>query len=261
MFSIERTIRDDDQTAAVLPVSYPSLAAKQINIRAGELSMIAGPPGAGKSTLALALALRAKVPTLYFSADTTKHTMRLRLLMMLTGLTLEAAELMMHDDREWAKQVLQESRHIGWCWDSAPSLRDVEHQIAAFNEYWGTDPQLIVFDNLIDATFESGDEYSSMRALMREFKWFARDTNAVFLVLHHTSESVPGNPCPPRHALHGKVAQTPAMILTVTGDTAGFMGVAAVKNRYGPARSDGSDPVWLQYDPATMQITDLVSDK
>jgi len=32
-----------------------------------------------------------------------------------------------------------------------------------------------------------------------------------------------------------------------------------VKNRYGPADATGSSPVWLAYDPASMQIKDLVA--
>jgi hypothetical protein len=37
------------------------------------------------------------------------------------------------------------------------------------------------------------------------------------------------------------------------------MGVCAVKNRYGPADATGGTPVWLSYEPASMQILDVVS--
>ncbi len=37
----------------------------------------------------------------------------------------------------------------------------------------------------------------------------------------------------------------------------GVMGVCAVKNRYGPADATGGTPIWLSYEPASMQITDL----
>ena len=67
-----------------------------------------------------------------------------------------------------------------------------------------------------------------------------------------------GNPCPPQKALHGKVAQTPSLILTVHNQIS-TMGVCAVKNRYGPADATGATPVWLSYDPAAMQVLDVVS--
>jgi hypothetical protein len=37
------------------------------------------------------------------------------------------------------------------------------------------------------------------------------------------------------------------------------MGVCAVKNRYGPADATGGSPVWLSYEPASMQINDVIS--
>ncbi len=87
------------------------------------------------------------------------------------------------------------------------------------------------------------------------------DENAEVLILSGdicTAKMFNGNPCPPRSALHGKIAQTPSLILTVHGQLAS-MGVCAVKNRYGPADANGATPVWLAYDPASMQIKDLVA--
>lgn len=128
----------------------------------------------------------------------------------------------------------------------------------AARERWGDDPRLIVLDNAVDVTMESQDEWGGLRTLMRELKWWARETEAAVVVCHHTSEGVNGNPCPPRSALHGKVAQTPSLILTVHSQP-GLMAVAAVKNRYGPADATGSTPIWLSYEPASMMVKDLES--
>ena len=62
-----------------LPSPFKAFENNQIIIRRAEVSMFAGAPGAGKSTLALALALKMKVPTLYISADTNAHTMAMSL--------------------------------------------------------------------------------------------------------------------------------------------------------------------------------------
>jgi len=253
---LSRAIKTASQGGATIPTVWQSLASQQIMFRHGEVSMIAGPPGAGKSTLALSLAVQAKVPTLYISADTHSHTMSLRMLAMLTGKPQGEVEPLMEHDRDWAAQMLKPADHVMWEFDSAPSLKDIEDSVLAARERLGDDVRLIVLDNAVDVTLEGQDEWGGLRTLMRELKWWARETGAAVVVCHHTSEGVQGNPCPPRHALHGKVAQTPSLILTVHSQQ-GVMGVCAVKNRYGPADATGGTPIWLSYDPASMQISDL----
>lgn len=244
------------KSGATIPAVFNSLDAAGIRLRRSELSMIAGPPGAGKSTLALYLALRAGVRTLYFSADTSAHTMSLRTLAALTARPQGEIEGWMREDPTWAKRTLSHASHIRWCFESAPTLEDIRDEINVYREVIGDEPELIVIDNAIDVTFQDGDEWSSLRSLMRELKWWARDTEAAVLVLHHTSESVPSNPCPPRAAIHGKVSQTPAMILTVAPSDFG-LGICPVKNRYGWADQYGKRATYLSYDPESVYLADL----
>lgn len=258
MLRLHQAVLSPEQATPVIPGMYPSMAQRGIHLRAGEISMIAGPPGAGKSSLALALAVRSGVPTVYFSADTTMETMQVRLLAMLTGTDQATVEAFMRSDRQWASDVLTQAGHIMWDASSNPTLERIELTLQAAAEMTGENPGLVVVDNAGDVAFDSGDEFSTLRTLMRELRWFARDTGAAMLVLHHTSEQFAGSPCPPQRALHGKIAQVPALILTVTSTAEpGFLGVAAVKNRYGVPSPDGSDPVWLRYDPARMLVEDL----
>lgn len=259
MQRLHRTVRHGGKEAPSLPNMFPSLGERQIAVRKGEVTLIAGTPGAGKSTLALALAVRAGVLTLYCSADTHRHTMRMRTIAMLTGMDQQQVESAMVEEPEWAERQLQKADHIAWCFESAPSVQTIEQELAAHQTLYGMAPELLVVDNLTDVVGSEGDEWGSLRGILKDLKWLSREHSCATLVLHHTSEgfTTPPNCCPPRQALQGKVAATPAVILTVSNDNEGFLGVCPVKNRYGPATANGSNPVWLSYNPACMQLADV----
>ncbi len=258
MRTLARAVGGKDIGGEPLPTVFKTLDVNKVVIRRSELSMIAGTPGAGKSTLALAMALRAKVPTLYISADTNAHTMAMRLLSMITGYTQSEAERALLEDVEGSRKIINDSAgHIFWSFESAPTLSDLDQEVSAFEELWGCSPTLIVVDNLMDIANDGGEEFASMRATMKELKYLARDTNAAVLVLHHTKESYPGEPCQPRSALQGMVAQLPALILTVGTDAPGYIAVAPVKNRYGKADQTGKMSYWLQFNPEIMDVSDI----
>lgn len=248
--------------APAVPGMYPSLAARQIAIRRGEVSMIAGMPAAGKSTLALALAVRANVPTLYLSADTHAHTMALRLIAMLTDTDQSIVEPAMLENREWAASMLEQAAHIQWSFDSSPSAQSLESELQAHAELWSRAPELVVVDNLTDCIVDGGSEHEAQRNFLKDLKYIAREYDTAVLVLHHMSEGVHverGN-CPPRFAIQNKVSQTPALVLSIIQDENGFLGVCPVKNRYGSSSPGGNDVTWLRYNPAAMHIGEVGSE-
>lgn len=256
MRRLDRVVRQLHKNAATVPVPFQTWTDNHVSLRRGEVSMFAGPPGVGKSTIALAMAVGSGVPTLYASADSHETTMALRTISMITELPQTEVEERMNQDPQWASRVIKErAGHITWMMDAAPSLRDLEDEINLFRIVQGTDPHLIILDNAVDFTHESGDEFSSLRSLMREIKWWARDTGAACVVLHHTSESYDGNPCPPRSSLHGKIAQIPSLIVTLAAANGALM-LAPVKNRYGPADASGNTAFWMEYDPSRMRVKD-----
>ena len=258
MRTLARAVGSKDIGGEPLPHIFRTFEANKVVIRRAEISMIAGTPGAGKSTLALALALRSKVPTLYVSADTNAHTMAMRLLSMITGKPQSDAELLLNNDVEGSRKIINEaSGHIFWSFESAPTLADIDQEVLAFEELWGCAPTLIVVDNLMDVANDGGEEFAGMRSTIKELKYLARDTNAAVLVLHHTKESYVGNPCQPRSALQGMVAQLPALICTVGTNAPGYIAIAPVKNRYGKADPSGDTAFWLQFNPEIMDVSDI----
>jgi predicted ATP-dependent serine protease len=256
--TLARAVGSKDIGGEPLPSVFRTFEVNKVIIRRAEVSMIAGTPGAGKSTLALAMALRAKVPTLYVSADTNAHTMAMRLLSMITGKPQSEAEVLLNDDVIGSRKIINDSSgHIFWSFESAPSLADLDQEVMAFEELWGCAPTLIVVDNLMDIANDGGEEFAGMRSTIKELKYLARDTNAAVLVLHHTKESYSGNPCQPRSALQGMVAQLPALICTVGTNAPGYIAVAPVKNRYGKADPSGDTAFWLQFNPEVMDVSDI----
>ena len=251
-----RAVGRQDIGGEPMPSVFRTFDDNQIILRRSEVSMIAGQPGAGKSTLALALALRMQAPTLYLSADTNAHTMAMRLYSMIEGVSQVEAEKIISEHPDMAKEKLAKASHIYWSFDSNPGLGDIDDEVTAIEELLGESPALIVVDNLMDVAMDGGEEFGGMRSAMKELKYLARDTNAAVLVLHHTKESYSADPCPPRSAVQGMVNQLPALILTL-GQHQGLMAVASVKNRYGKADPSGNSPVWLQFNPEYMFIADL----
>lgn len=263
MRTLSRAVRTLDKGGSALPIPFTTLTAQHISIRRGEVHMIAAAPGVGKSAIALTIAMQSKVPTLYVSADTTEATMAIRALAALTGQAQDIVEEQLSADPVGAAALLREhTSHIRWMFDPSPTLNDLQDELSAYRMLQGEDPTLLIIDNAGDITFDAGDEFASLRALMREMKWFSRDTNAAVVVLHHTSESFQGtqdHPCPPRSYIHGKVSQVPAVILTLGVPTPGFIAVAAVKNRYGKADISGKTSIWLEFEGATMSVRDWYS--
>jgi predicted ATP-dependent serine protease len=258
--TLRRSISKAEVGGEPLPPAFAAFERAGIILRRAEVTLIAGTPGAGNSSVALAIAARTKHPTLYFSADTNAHTMAMRLVAMTGHMTQTAAELLLKREPDKAHELLQLNNHLFWSFESTPTLKDLDDEVSAFETVWGRSPTLIVVDNLMDIAMDGHEEFQGMRAAMKELKYLARDTNAAVLVLHHTKEGFEGFPCQPRSAVQGLVNQIPAMVLTIgqmkQGDDT-YLCVAPVKNRYGRADQTGSNYVSLAFNPDSMYLDDV----
>lgn len=253
--------------ATPLPNPFPSLGLSRygVEFRAGQLAMLAGPPGAGKSTIALIAALRwakAGIPGLYFSADSDEDTMAARAAAHVTG----------HPTRDIDKTItyglfreeygpILRDLPVRFEYDSEPSTEDIGNACTAFLEVWGIYPRFIVVDNLMNVAGDSDVEVQVQKKAMRDFHWLARKLRACVLVLHHTSEQNQDHiiSAPPRGAIQNKVTQLPSLVLT-TANNSGEMYVAVVKNRHGEADPMAKTPLRWLIDFPTFQITDLMMD-
>ena len=260
MLNLSRAWGGVTTKATPLPDVWKNLVKHSIKFRRGQVCMVAAAPNAGKSMFALIYAIRAQVPTLFFSADTDTATVMIRAAAHLSGHTQVTVEGNINKSQRHYDPYLAKASHIQWVFDSSPSLDDIEMEIKAYVELYGVMPELIIIDNLMNVAAETDNEWAGLRAIMMELHDMARKTEACVLVLHHVSEqSEYGSPMmpPPRRAIHGKVSQLPALILTLGYDPSqGLLRIASVKNRFGPHYADASQWASLFVDFGSCQIGD-----
>lgn len=261
MLRLDRAWRNVGSAATPLPTVWKALEKKEIKFRRGQVCMVAAAPNAGKSMFALVYAAQAKVPTLFFSADTDVATMWIRAIAHISGHSQQTVENQMNANPTFYDSYMEKLSHIQWVFDSSPNLDDIEDEIKAYIELYGRGPELIVIDNLMNIVAESDNEWAGLRQIMVEFHDMARKTEACVLVLHHVSEQSeygPPSEPPPRRSIHGKVSQLPATILTLGySPFENTLKVAAVKNRFGKHSADGKDYTGLSVNFATCEIRDI----
>lgn len=239
-----------------LPVVFHKLATDlELQFRRSQLSMVAGASGCGKSVFALLLALLARVPTMYFSADTDADTMETRAKSALTGQPQRIART---SDPSWEayfqRELQQKADHIVWNYETSLDPSEIEEEIQAFGMAWGEWPHLIVFDVLLSYQQGAGDWQS-----LNEFLLFARDiagwSNAHVMVLHHTVGKYADDPnAPPKSALINKIDQLPAVIVTLgRGDE--WWSIAGVKNRNGKSDALAQRPIRYRVDFERVGVT------
>jgi replicative DNA helicase len=241
-----------------LPAAFPALEKAGVHIRRGQLTVIAAGSGTGKSALVATIAVKAEVPTLYFSADSDAFTQYVRLGAMLTHTPVWAVE----NDMENGKAVHYDTQinsldYLRWNFDAAPTLDTLDLDIQAFGYAYGCWPQLIVIDNVKNVWTESESEMSRYSEVIDYLHQLARQTGAAVVALHHlTGEYDDGIKAAPMSALMGKISKIPACILTLhkSGDPEfgeQMLNVSVVKNRGGRADPSGQ---WFIGLPANLEM-------
>ena len=257
MLTIKQAAKRHLEEPQLLPDLFSSLKKEGIRFRRGQVTMIAGQPNSGKSLFALFYGIKAKVPTLYISADTDAYTTAIRAAAIITGHqqhTIE--ESFKNDGQEFYTQELSSLRHIEFSFEPSPTLDDVDLMVKAYGEKYGQWPHLIIIDNLMNVSALHENEWTGMRDIMKACHHIARETDSAIFILHHTSEAE-GDPLrpPSRRSIQGKVSQLPEMILTVAMDTAqGVLRLACVKNRFAKHSAMGDSWVELVADASRMTL-------
>lgn len=253
----------NQKTTLPLPDPWPALANSKFEVQflPAQFVMIAGPPGAGKTFLAMDAALKMGVPTLYLSCDSDESTMVVRAAAAVTGHTQrEVRSVLRHGlfKDTYGEQLRGSNLRLDFE-PTNPSMADLTHIVDCYFELEGTYPRLLILDNVMNLEVDGDNEWAGLRRASKALHWLGRKTKACVLALHHTSEQdsrfTKDLRAPPRSAIQGKISQMAPLILTVDSD--GYeMWIAVVKNRFGRDDKNANDPIRFIVDLARAQIWD-----
>lgn len=217
------------------------LYQRGLELRHGQVVMIAGRSGSQKSGFALWLVNQLDLPTLYFSADMSAFTASARVASMNTGMTTEEVEINMGSNHPNNRRHIEESLEnskIQFSFGSPITLRQVDEELEAYVEFHNAYPTLIVFDNLMDFMGAEGS-YEAQMEVMSTATELSRLTGSTVILLHHATDkgwdarTSPWNP-PSREQIKNGLSEKPEVALSVAIDphTRDFR-IAIIKQRMG----------------------------
>lgn len=228
--------------------------------------LVAAGPGTGKSAFTLTLALKARVPTLYFSADSDAFIQLTRSLSIMTGWSLEESARAVRSGKLGQAEEAFKGIPIRFNYETSPSLDNIEQTMQAYEEVYGDFPSLVIVDNVTNV--RSGgegddDPFAGLESLMDYLHGMARQTGACVVGLHHvTSGYNDSDKAIPLSGVKGQITRVPEMVLTLNRESSDGFGadtlhVSTVKNRGGRADPSGEDSADLEFVGDTMSIRDF----
>jgi hypothetical protein len=216
--------------------------------RQGEVIMLAGRSGTGKSSFALWWVSQMNLPTLYFSADMSAYQASVKLACSQMHLTTDEVEERLAGEGRKRREILDKLAALNMTFSfGAISWPGVDAELEAYVELHNSYPSVIVLDNLMDIEGTASDYTMQMEA-MQSISDLSRTTGATVLVLHHASDksweakSDPWVP-PSRDQVKGGLSEKPELSLSIALDPTSFdCNIAVIKQRMGPC-----DPTARQY--------------
>jgi hypothetical protein len=259
MVRLSRSVKRTGSGQEPLPVPFASWASQGIRPRRASVSMLAGVPGSHKTRIMLNAVMNMGVSTKAFSTDSDESTIESRILARETGTPTSVTEEWLRTEPDKCARLLAKYDFIDWDFRPDPTMDDIWLGLYAYHETEGRYPDQTVIDIASDVGHDAGDEWASLRDLMRQAKVIARETGTHLLLVHHCSDSPSTKrPCPRRSDIHGKVAAIPELIVTCGTDASGGLYVAPVKNRHAKASADAEIRIPMTLNAETSFVGDYV---
>lgn len=260
MLTLSRSVTRGASGKEPLPPAFASWDQRGIKFRRASVSMLAGLPGSHKTRIMLNAVVNMGAPTLVFSTDSDQDTVSSRLLAKASSTPTAVTETWLRSEPDKSARLLAQFDFIRWDFRPDPTLDDIWHSLYAYHETEGRYPDQTVIDIASDVGHDTGDEWGSLRDLMRQAKVIARETGTHLLLVHHAADSErTKRPCPRRSDIHGKIAAIPELIVTCGMTGSGDLHVACVKNRHAKADADANNHFPMNLNAETSLVSDYVS--
>ncbi len=262
-----RSLDRDTRAGTPLPAVWKTLEAKDFRFYPGELTLLVGPPGGGKSALALAYAVHSGVTCLYVSLDMTQEMVAAKMGSILSGRPTKhiEAEMKSPAGREALREgIASRAGHVFLEARSRPTPEAIVSAELALEEVLGEPPQLLILDNAMNVAMSGDGEGPGLRELSQVMHWLAGDRQMAVVMLHHINlaDEFLTRPAP-LSKVKFQITELPAAVGSVCAlGGRGKLLFAGLKNRHGPADPTGRSYVELDFygasgviqDPAPKQI-------
>lgn len=162
----------------------------KISFHTQEIAVLAGAPAAGKSTIAVNLAVALRVPLLYLAQD-TPYSVMVRMLALSMGEDTARMYQRLEDpaDRRLISERMRD-RNEGLVLNRGPvSVDHIGSQLAALSEWIGRPPPVVFVDNLIDLDTQGTNpsEGGFYAQNLQELKQLAVRMDVGIILLHHVT--------------------------------------------------------------------------
>lgn len=257
MLSVAQAMQRRGSAGVPLPTVYPSLEQRGANICRSMVTLVVGPPSAGKSLLTMNLLAKMGVPALAFLLDTNELTASARFASILTEHDFGhiKTKIIDGDGDYYHDALLNKASHVQASF-YAPSADDVRLEMEAFEQRYGLPPEVVLIDNLGNQAGQFDNEWAVLKALTLEYDALAKESQSAIICTAHTTDLASCEPAA-RDKILGKVAQYPRLILSVAFDPdTGEYKIAVVKNTEGPTDVKALRPIVFPCDPARMMLVD-----